>query len=315
MTAKGVVLITGGAGFIGSHTAEHLLEEGHRVIVADNLRTGRLENLAHLKNNPALEFHRLDITHPGALLDLAKRSSPTAIIHLAGLVSVAESISNPELNAVLNVGGTEKVAETAHLCGTLRVVFASSAAVYGNNQKLPLTESVETSPTSPYGMAKAASEALLLSAGAASGFSVSCLRYFNVIGSRQRPDSPYTGVVSIFADCCRKARRPILFGDGHQTRDFIHVRDVARANTLAATGTSTASGCFNICRGEETSLLDLLLLMKAHAPHLPTPEFRAAREGDILRSVGDPRLARSVLGFAYREDLKTSIAELIAAAE
>ena len=200
------ILVTGAAGFIGSHTTDCLLGEGHAVVGVDNFRTGRKENLATALRSPAFALHVKDVAAPGVLAALVAAERPDAIIHLAALVSVQESIANPELNFSLNVQASQLVAEAARLHGVGRVVFASSAAIYGDAAERPIRESAEKRPVSPYGAAKLASEDLLLGHGACYGFTVRCQRYFNVFGTRQDPASPYSGVISIFARNYREGK-------------------------------------------------------------------------------------------------------------
>lgn len=308
------VLVTGAAGFIGSHTVEILLEQGHRVVGVDNFRTGRPENLAVARRSGAFSFQEGDVAEAGVLERQAQAVQPQAIVHLAALVGVQESMQDPSLNFRLNVALVHEVAEAARRQRVGRVVFASSAAVYGGDAHEPLAESREPWPLSPYGGAKLAGEALLLGQAQAFGFSAVCLRYFNVLGPRQRADSPYSGVISKFAECARQRKTPTVFGDGRQTRDFVHVRDVARANALAATWPSTESARLNVCSGRETSLLEILAWLRSLAPGSLDPVFQPSRQGDIIRSVGDPRRARELLGFAAATEVKASLEELIRAA-
>jgi len=305
------ILVTGAAGFIGSHTVDCLLGEGHAVVGVDNFRTGRRENLASALRSTAFALHELDVAEPGVLAKLVTAEKPAAIIHLAALVSVQESIADPELNFSLNVAASQLVAEAARLHGVGRVVFASSAAIYGDAAERPIRESAEKLPVSPYGAAKLASEALLLGHGAAYGFTVRCQRYFNVFGPRQDPSSPYSGVISIFARSYREGKSVVIFGDGRQTRDFIAVRDVARANVLAATRPGVTSGVANICTGRATSLLDLAALLASHHPGSPAPTHRPARMGDIVHSLGDPAAATVALGFTAQVTVAEGLHELI----
>lgn len=305
------ILVTGAAGFIGSHTVDCLLGEGHAVVGVDNFRTGRRENLASALQSTAFALHELDVAEPGVLAKLVTAEKPAAIIHLAALVSVQESIADPELNFSLNVAASQLVAEAARLHGVGRVVFASSAAIYGDAAERPIRESAEKLPVSPYGAAKLASEALLLGHGAAYGFTVRCQRYFNVFGPRQDPSSPYSGVISIFARSYREGKSVVIFGDGRQTRDFIAVRDVARANVLAATRPGVTSGVANICTGRATSLLDLAALLASHHPGSPAPTHRPARMGDIVHSLGDPAAATVALGFTAQVTVAEGLHELI----
>lgn len=305
------ILVTGAAGFIGSHTADLLLAGGHRVTGVDNFRTGRRANLAAALAHPHFSLEECDVAAPGALDAWVKAAAPDAIIHLAALVSVQESIANPELNYTLNVRATHLVAEAARVHGIRRLVFASSAAVYGDSTELPLREGSATRPISPYGSAKLASEALLLGHGAAFGITVRCHRYFNVFGPRQDPASPYSGVISIFDRCHREGRPVTIYGDGRQTRDFISVHDVARANALAATEPGIASGTANICTGRGTSLLEICAVFGRHHPTAPAPVHVAARPGDIVHSTGSPEEAARALGFRAAISVADGLAELI----
>ncbi len=306
------VFVTGAAGFIGSHTIDQLLRAGHRVTGADNLRTGHRRNLDGAFASPAFAFVEADLAEPGVLADLVHRSGPDALIHLAALVSVPESVRDPALNFRLNVQATHEVAEAARRSGVPRVVFASSAAIYGDNPALPLREDAVARPVSPYGAAKLASEALLLGHGAAFGFTVRCQRYFNVFGPRQDPSSSYSGVISVFERCHREGRAVTLFGDGRQTRDFISVHDVARANVLAATQPGLASGVANICTGQATSLRDVLGVFAGAFPAQPPARSAPPRAGDIVHSVGAPEKAAADLGFRAGTAVATGLRELIA---
>ena len=311
------ILVTGAAGFIGSHTCDRLLAQGHRVVGVDNFRTGRPENLATARAQPGFRFVEQDVAEPGALERLAEDVTPAAIVHLAALVSVPQSIAEPALNFRLNVAATQEVIVAAQGLRRknvpVRVVFASSAAVYGDNPELPLTERSETRPISPYGGAKLASEALLLGAAAACGFTVRCHRYFNVYGPRQDPQSPYSGVISIFAAKLRAGAAPTIFGDGEQTRDFISVHDVARANVLAATLPDLGNSVANICTGEPTSLNRLAAILRRPVPHAPAPTHADPRPGDIRHSVGCADRARDELGFTPTVPLDQGLAELLTA--
>jgi UDP-glucose 4-epimerase len=303
------VLITGAAGFIGSHTTDRLLAAGHRVTGVDNFRTGA--NLAAALASPAFALHELDVTAPGALDALVAAAPPDALIHLAALVSVQESIDDPALNHALNVHATHLVAEAARRHRVRRLVFASSAAIYGDTTARPIRESTPTAPISPYGAAKLASEALLLGHGATYGLTVRCQRYFNVFGPRQDPASPYSGVLSIFDRRFREGKPVTVFGDGQQTRDFISVHDVARANLLAATAPALASGAANICTGRASSLLDALAVFRRHYPQSAAPTHAAPRAGDIIHSLGAPDLATAALGFRAEVSLADGLGELI----
>lgn len=306
-----LILITGAAGFIGSHTTDQLLAAGHRVVGVDNFRTGRRENLAAASRSPHFTLREADVAAPGALDALVGEARPDAIIHLAALVSVQESMTNPDLNYTLNVLATHLVAEAARKHQVPRLVFASSAAIYGDTTDLPIREATEKKPISPYGAAKLASEALLLGHGAAFGFTVRCQRYFNVFGPRQDPASPYSGVISIFDRRYRENKPVTIYGDGRQTRDFISVHDVARANVLAATRPGVSSGVANICTGRATSLLDVVSIFRTHYPAAAAVTHAAPRTGDIIHSRGTPDAAASALDFRAQASVADGLAELI----
>lgn len=302
------IIVTGAAGFIGSHTVDCLLNSGHTVTGLDNFRTGQRANLAAALTRPDFTFHECDVARPGVLAALAAARPVDAIIHLAALVSVPESIAQPALNHSLNIEATFHVAEAARLHRVPRVVFASSAAVYGEPVRLPVSESDEKNPISPYGAAKLASEAILLGHAAAYGFVVRCHRYFNVFGPRQDPASPYSGVISIFQRQYRESRPVTVYGDGRQTRDFISVHDVARANALATT--ASHSGIANICTGQGTSLLELASHFARRHPAAGSPIHAPARAGDILHSIGNPSEAQRTLGFRATVTVENGLAEL-----
>ncbi len=304
------VFITGAAGFIGSHTADLLLGEGHAVFGVDNFRTGKAANLKFARAHSGLEFREIDVAATGLLGAAVGDFRPDAIIHLAALVSVPESIANPAENDRLNFQATRLVAEAAKAHGVKRIVFASSAAVYGANPNLPLEEGASCAPLSPYGTAKLASEKLLLALAASHGIVVRCHRYFNVFGPRQDPRSPYSGVISLFSDRLAQGTPPVIHGDGEQTRDFIHVSDVARANVMAATKPGIASGVANICTGHAVSLNVLYqTLSRVFGQQLP-PTHGPAREGDIRHSLGSPAQARRDLDFVATMRLEDGLRTL-----
>lgn len=306
------IVVTGAAGFIGSHTVDRLLAEGHEVVGVDNFRTGRRTNLEHATTNRSFRFVQGDILTPDLLLGLVRDSSADAIIHLAALVSVPESIAQPELNRRLNYDTTQVVIDVAAQVTTVRrIVFASSAAVYGNNDALPLLEEADCRPLSPYGEAKLASESLLTTFGRSrSGTTAVAFRYFNVYGPRQDPSSAYSGVISRFAAALKRGESPTINGDGEQTRDFIAVADVARANALAATKEDIPTAVFNLCTGHATSLNFLLKTMAAELKSDIRPIYGAARAGDIRHSLGNPARVQRMLGFQAEHDLGSGLRAL-----
>ena len=305
------VLVTGAAGFIGSHTVDKLLADGHEVVGVDNFRSGHRANLAEADSNDRFSFVEADVSVENVLDKLVADSGATAIIHLAALVSVQDSMDNPDLNYQLNILATHRVAEAARKNGVKRAVFASSAAIYGDTTDLPIVEETTKLPISPYGGAKLASEAILLAHGAAFGFTVRCQRYFNVFGPRQDPASPYSGVISIFDKRYRDGNGVTIFGDGQQTRDFISVHDVARANVIAATTEGVSSGWANVCTGRATSLLEIAAIFGEHYPEAPAPILGEPRKGDIIHSRGQADLIAKEIGFTAEVSVKDGLAELI----
>lgn len=303
-------LVTGAAGFIGSHTIDLLLAEGYEVLGVDNYRTGRRENLASATTHSKFTLIELDVAADGMIANLTAEFRPIAIIHLAAMVSVPESIANPAENRRLNFHATTLVTSAAVLSGTNRIVFASSAAVYGANGSLPLTEDAECQPLSPYGEAKLESERHLQQFGCTNKLTVRSQRYFNVFGPRQDPSSAYSGVISRFNDAILQGRAPTIFGDGEQTRDFIHVSDVARANLLAATMPGVLSGVANICTGSSVSLNQLYAAMAQAAGTTTPPLYGPARAGDIRHSKGSPKRAERELNFQPSTSLSTGLATL-----
>lgn len=300
------ILVTGAAGFIGSHTVDRLLAAGHAVCGVDNFRTGHEANLAAARRTAAFRFERLDVLDPAFDMVVAE-FRPEAIIHLAALVSVPESIERPEENFRLNVLATNHVALCARRRQVSRLVFASSAAVYGADLEAPAREDAVVAPRSPYGAAKLASEQLLLSYAWCFGLTVRCQRYFNVFGPRQDPRSPYSGVISLLADRARRGQPFTVHGDGGQTRDFIAVADVAEANVLAATQPSVASGVANICTGRQLSLNDLIATLERISGRPIDRRAGAPRPGDIRASLGCPDAAQRELGFVAAVGLEAGL--------
>ncbi len=294
------VLVTGGAGFIGSHVVDVLLEAGFRVRVLDDFSTGTPENLAHIRAGDALELWEGSIQDP----DLVRRAVQGVrwVFHLAARIFVAESVQDPVAYHRTNVLGTVQVLQAAREVGVERVVVTSSAAVYGVPESLPLREDAPLRPLSPYAAEKIANE-MDARVFTHLGLEVVALRLFNVYGPRQRPDSPYAAVIPAFLSRWMQGKPPVVYGDGTQTRDFVFVRDVARAFLLAAQARHAAGQVFNVCSGQGTSLLDLLRQMRPLFPEAPEPEFAPSRPGDIRHSVGDPSRAREVLGFRPRVSL------------
>jgi UDP-glucose 4-epimerase len=292
-----IVVVTGGAGFIGSHTVDRLLETGHRVVVLDNFSTGKRANLARWIDHPALHIVTCDVSHGifAALEPVTRVLGPVErIAHLAAQVSVVQSVANPQFDTQVNYNGTLHVLEYARAKGVKKVMLASSAAVYGDVAELPVTEDVPKTPLSPYGINKYASELALDYYANVHGVGTTALRFFNVYGPRQDPSSPYSGVISIFTDRARAGRPLTIFGDGQQTRDFVYVGDVVRA-IVAALADGNSRLVANVGMGGEISVLELARTIVDLCGGRSTIEHQPARAGEILRSRADvTRLRREL---------------------
>ncbi|MBL8471955.1 MAG: NAD-dependent epimerase/dehydratase family protein [Rhodocyclaceae bacterium] len=275
------VLVTGGAGFIGSHSVDALIGTGARVRVLDNFSSGKRDNLP--AESPQLEIVAGDIR------DLATvercTGGITHVLHLAAQVSVAASVSQPLNSASVNVAGFLNVLEASRKAGVQRLVYASSAAVYGAPRRLPLDEAAPTAPLSPYGLEKLINDQYAELYRDLYGQSNCGLRYFNVYGPRQDPHSPYSGVISIFAQRLRAGAPITINGDGQQTRDFIFVGDVARANVAALQ--CDTPGVVNIATGRSVTLLDLVGALATTTAKPPQVEHGPPRDGDIRYSAAD----------------------------
>lgn len=270
-------LITGGAGFIGSHTARLLLERGHHVTVLDNLSSGKRENLP---DHARLRLVVGDITDPAAVADAL--TGADCVLHLAAQVSVAASVEDPIRSCRDNLLGFITVLDGARRAGVGRFVYASSAAVYGQPAELPLHETSATAPASPYGLEKLVNDQYAALYRDLHGLSSLGMRYFNVYGPGQDPKSPYSGVISVFVDRLRSGSPLSVHGDGLQTRDFVYVGDVAAANLAALTG--TAPGVLNVGTGSSCTLLELIAALGRVAGVTPVVNHAPARDGDIRHS-------------------------------
>ncbi len=301
-------LVTGGAGFIGSHIVRALLSDGWGVRVLDNFSTGKPENLAEIRSS-RLEILEGDIRSPETVAEAVR--GVDVIFHEAAFVSVPASMEEPLTCHGVNDRGTALLLDAARRAGVQRAVIASSAAVYGDSTDFPLREDLPPRPLSPYAATKAATEIYARLYTAAFGLPVVALRYFNVYGPRQRPDSPYAAAIPIFTRWMLNGEPPIVFGDGGQRRDFIFVGDVARANLLAAQSSAADGEALNICTGREVSLLELIAALKQSIPDAPPPQFAPPRPGDIYRSVGDPSKAAKLLGFRAQTSLEEGLAAAV----
>ncbi|MGE5461982.1 MAG: SDR family NAD(P)-dependent oxidoreductase [Syntrophothermus sp.] len=304
-------LVTGGAGFIGSHLVETLLEQGHSVRVLDNFSTGKRENLQELSHRfgDQLEIQEGDVRDASAVNQAVQ--DVDVIFHEAAFVSVPQSMDEPQTCFDINISGTSQLFDAARRAGVRRAVVASSAAVYGESDALPLVEETPLQPKSPYAVSKRVDELYAELFTGSFGFDVVALRYFNVYGPRQRPDSMYAAAVPIFARRLLDNKPVTVFGDGGQTRDLINVRDIVRANLVASEHPNAAGKIFNICTGIETRLLDLLDVMYELLPNAPKHVHAAPRAGDIYRSVGSPQKAADVMGFRTQVSLVDGLQEVV----
>lgn len=305
-------LVTGGAGFIGSHIVQTLLEQGDSVRVLDNFSTGKRENIEELQkqfDGSRLEVQEGDVRDAASVKDAVR--GVEIIFHEAAFVSVPQSMEEPQSCFDVNLMGTSLLFDTARKAGVRRAVVASSAAVYGESDALPLVEGTPLQPLSPYAVSKRVKEMYAELFTGSFGFEVAALRYFNVYGPRQRPDSMYAAAVPIFARRLLDGKPVTIFGDGGQTRDLINVRDVVRANLIASEHPQAAGKIFNVCTGIETRLLDLLDVMYELLPGSPSHELAPPRAGDIYRSVGSPQKAADVLGFRAQVSLAEGLREVV----
>ena len=301
-------LVTGGAGFIGSNIVDALLGRGDDVVVIDDLSTGKEENLVEARARGA-ELRVLDIRDADALSEAVAEAQPEAIFHLAAQIDVRKSIANPAWDATINVAGTINVLEAARRHRVARVVNSSTGgAIYGDAETIPSPESLPPFPEAAYGQSKLAAEGYLGLYERLYGFSSITLRYGNVYGPRQDPLGE-AGVIAIFCGALATGRRPKIFGDGKQTRDYVYVGDVVAANLAAAA--ATATGSFNVGTQTETSVLDLVAVLGELAGVDFEPEFAPGRLGELQRSCLDITRARSVLGWeptlAIREGLRVTL--------
>jgi UDP-glucose 4-epimerase len=297
-------LVTGGAGFIGSHLVDALVEAGQRVRVLDDLATGRPENV-----HPDAELIEGSIADPDAV---ARAVAGTDVVfQLGALGAVARSVADPRASDAVNVHGTLTVLTLARDAGVRRVVFASSSSVYGGATEVPTPESAPTRPRSPYAVTKLAGEWYTRVFSELFELETVALRYFNVFGPRQRPDSTYAAVIPLFAAALMAGERPTVHGDGLQSRDFTYVSDVVAANLAAASVPAANGKVYNIAPGEGATLLDLLAILGRLLGVTPDPEFGPARPGDIHQSCADASAARAELGWAPAVGFEAGLARYV----
>lgn len=292
------ILITGGNGFIGSNLSKELLSQGHEV------------NILDLSDRPAIGltgalFHRGNITHQEFMETTI--SGCEVVFHEAALTSVTDSIENPEKFRKVNVWGTRNVLETCRKHDVKKVILASSAAVYGDTENLPIAEGSSLNPISPYAESKVQNEKDANEYFREYGLETVSLRYFNVYGPGQDPKFPYSGVISKFMDCAIGGKQPTIYGDGNQTRDFVFVDDVVNANLLAMEKNGIGGEAFNIATGKETSVLRLWDAINELDGSDSGPLFAPRKEGDILRSVASIEKAKKMLDYEPKYSIKKGL--------
>jgi UDP-glucose 4-epimerase len=294
-------LVTGGAGFIGSHLVDALLDADEEVVVVDHLSGRHDDNLAAAIRR-GVELVRTDVSDVDAMRRVVARTRPEVVFHMAAQIDVRRSVADPSSDAHVNVGGTAAVLEAARRAGAWRVLLASTASVYGDPRAVRTPEDAPIAPLSPYGASKAAAETYMSLFRRLHGISTLSLRMSNVYGPRQDPHGD-SGVVAIFSAAAREGRVASIYGDGRQTRDYLYVRDAVRAFQAAAY--SDAEGVINISTGVETTLLELAQTLGVRTA------FRRGRAGEITRSCLDPRHAERLLGWCAAMPLAEGLRETV----
>ncbi len=305
MSMKDVnITVTGGAGFIGSWIAEALAKD-NTVKIIDNLHTGKSENIKEMD----AKFVKADIRDSKAVFDALKDSD--VVFHQGANVQIQASIDDPGMDADINIGGTLNVLEACRKHDIKRLVFASSSAIYGNPEKVPVSEGQRPDPLSPYALSKLAGETYVRLYNQLYGIETVSLRYFNVYGPRQNPDSPYSGVISIFTKNVKLGKRLVVFGDGEQTRDFVNVKDVVSANILAAQSKDAVGKAFNIGTGKSISLNEMISVLKKISGKKLNVVHEKPRKGEVKHSRADIGLAKKILGYEPTIEFEDGLKELL----
>jgi nucleoside-diphosphate-sugar epimerase len=298
-----LVLVTGGAGFIGSHLVDGLLAHGARVRVLDNFETGHRENLAHVGDK--IELIVADIRQLDACQ--AACSGVKFVLHEAALGSVPRSLEFPSASIHTNVTGTANIFTAARDQGVQRLVYASSSSVYGTSDRLPKREGEEGAPLSPYALSKRMNEELAEIFVRCFGMKIVGLRYFNVYGARQNPNGAYAAVIPRFFTACRLGKSPVVFGDGEQSRDFTYVGDVVAANLAALLGSGGEGKAFNVGAGNRTTVNDLAREIAKATGFDGREVHEAPRPGDVLHSIADTSRIRETFGWSASTQLEQGI--------
>jgi UDP-glucose 4-epimerase len=305
-----IYVITGGAGFIGSHLAERLLTDGHTVRIIDNLFSGKADNITMLRAiNGDLEFHDISITDQKAIRPVF--AGADYVLHHGAVVSVPYSLSHPHETHEVNVTGTLNVLMASHEAGVKRVILASSSAVYGDDTREIQSEEAYPQPISPYGVAKWMGEIYMGAFYRQYGLETVCFRYFNVFGTRQDPASQYAAVIPKFIAKMRADEQPMIFGTGEATRDFTHVDNIVHANILATTAPNVVGKALNIATGMRVNINDLVAMINQAMGKSITPIYAPTRAGDILHSCADITLAHNLLGFSPIRSFEDGLRQVI----
>jgi len=301
-------VVTGGAGFIGSHIADALVHRGDEVVILDNLFSGSMENIRQIIDNPLTEFIRGSINERKLLQQACKNAD--GIFHEAAITSVPRSVKDPVASNETNITGTLNVLMAAHNCGVKKIVYASSSSVYGDTPALPKRENMIPNPKSPYAITKLTGEYYLNVFYDLYGMDTVSLRYFNVFGPRQDPQSEYSAVIPKFITKILHHESPVIYGDGSQTRDFTYVKDVVQANIRAMD--CAAQGVFNVAYGSHITLIELArIIMDALGEDLPL-KYESPRSGDIQDSLAAISAAQNAFGYVPEYTVTTALEETIA---
>ncbi len=300
-------LVTGGAGFIGSHLVDRLVRDGWKVRVLDSLATGSLDNLEALSGR--VEFVHGDIRNADACARACE--GVQTVFHLAAIASVASSVADPLTSHDVNITGTLNLLNGARKAGVRRFVFSSSASVYGNAEVAPTREDQPLNPQSPYASGKACGEFYCRNFWELFGLETVILRYFNVFGPRQSAVSGYAAAIPAFVDAAIEGRSPTIFGDGKQTRDFVYVQNVAAANVLAAIAPGAAGEVLNVAGGTGIALLDVLTELETLVGRTIRPVFQPSRPGEVRHSLADTSRARAILGYYPQVSFEEGLAQMV----